>query len=148
MDHYEYNYIVLRTILSSCLSNINKSIALWYCGIILSEEEEEEEDCNLSSTLNLKIDKLKQIIESYGINTINDYNINVVIDTSDHGGNYTRSIFCFENSLLVNYFAIIFVTTVNKYQRNMYYIGLGYTRETKINPSSQFNYKNHVSIRN
>ena len=30
----------------------------------------------------------------------------------------------------------------------MYYIGLGYARKTKINPLSQFNYKNHISVRN
>ena len=50
-------------------------------------------------------------------------------------------MFHLENSLLVNAFAKIYVTTFNKYQKNMYYIGLGYACETKINPSSQYQYK-------
>ena len=43
---------------------------------------------------------------------------------------------------MVSYFAKISVARFNKYQRNMYYIDLVYTREIKTNSSSQFEYKN------
>ena len=43
----------------------------------------------------------------------------VFIDTSGHGGKYRRSIFYLENSILVNYFAKIFVARFNKYKTNM-----------------------------
>ena len=41
MDDYESNCIVLRTILDSCLSNINKLKPLWHYGILLPEIEED-----------------------------------------------------------------------------------------------------------
>ena len=44
MDDYESNCIVLRTILGSCLSDINKLMPLWYYGILLPEKEK---DCSL-----------------------------------------------------------------------------------------------------
>ena len=40
-----------------------------------------------------------------------------------------------------SYFTKISVTRNNKYQRNIYFIGLGYDRVTKVNPSSQFQFK-------
>ena len=46
MDDYESNFIVLRTILGSCLSDINKLMPLWHYGILLPVEE--EEGCSLS----------------------------------------------------------------------------------------------------
>ena len=81
-------------------------------------------------------------MESCGHITIKDNNIKLVIDTSGHGGNYSWSIFRLETLLMVSYFAKISVARFNKYQRNMYYIDLVYTREIKINSSSQFEYKN------
>ena len=56
MDDYESNCIVLRSILGSCLSDINKLMPLWHYGIILSEAAEE---CCLCSLLNLTLVKLK-----------------------------------------------------------------------------------------
>ena len=56
MDDDESNCIVLRTILGSCLSDINKLMLLWHYGILLLEEEE---DCSLSFLLNLTIVELK-----------------------------------------------------------------------------------------
>ena len=50
-------------------------------------------------------------------------------------------MFRLENLSTVNYFAKIYIARFNKHQRNVYYIGLSYARETKINPSSQFEYK-------
>ena len=88
MDDYESNCIVLRSILGSCLSNINKLIPLWYYDILLPEEEE---DTSLSCLLNLTIVQLKKIIESCGIITIKDNNIKFVIDTSGHRSNYSWS---------------------------------------------------------
>ena len=53
MDRSESNFIFLGKILGSCLTNINKSLLLWYYGILLPEEKE------LLSMLNLKIGVLK-----------------------------------------------------------------------------------------
>ena len=75
--------------------------------------------------LNLIIGELKQILESCGLITIKYNNIKFVIHTSSHGGNYIWSIFCLENSLFSNYFITMYVTRYNKYQKNMYVIGLG-----------------------
>ena len=50
-------------------------------------------------------------------------------------------MFRLEKSLLVNNFAKMSVAWFNKHQRNMYCFGIGYDRETKINPSNQFKFK-------
>ena len=85
MDDYESNYIVLRIILGSYLSDINKLMPLWYYGILLPEEEE---DCSLSFLLNLTIVELKRISESCGFITINNNIVKVVINASSYGGKY------------------------------------------------------------
>ena len=59
MDDYESNYIGVRTILGSCLSNVNRLLLLWYYGILSPEEEEEEEECSLSFLSDLTIVQLK-----------------------------------------------------------------------------------------
>ena len=51
MYNYEFNCIVLRAILGSCLSSIDKLMILWYYGILLPEEEVEY---SLSCMLNLE----------------------------------------------------------------------------------------------
>ena len=56
MDDYESNCIVLRSILGSCLSDINKLMSLWHYGIIIPEAAEE---CCLYSLLNLSLVELK-----------------------------------------------------------------------------------------
>ena len=56
MEDCEANCVILRSLLGSCLSGINKNIPLWHYGILLPEEEE---DCSLSYLLNLTIDELK-----------------------------------------------------------------------------------------
>ena len=53
MEHCEANCIVLRSLLGSCLSDINKLMSLWYYSILSSKEEK---DCSLSFLLNLTID--------------------------------------------------------------------------------------------
>ena len=85
MYNYESNGIVLRTILSSCLSNINKLIPLSYYGILLPEKK----DANILFVLKLIIVLLKQILESCGLITIKDNNFKFVLDTSSHGGKYS-----------------------------------------------------------
>ena len=85
MDSYESNCIVLRAILGSCLSNMNKLIPLWNVGILLSEKE----DCSQSFILNLEHGKLKQSLESCSLIIIKDNNIKFIIDTSGHGYNYS-----------------------------------------------------------
>ena len=59
MEDCEANCVVLRSLLASCLSDINRNMLLWYYGILLPEEEE---DCSLSYLLNLTIDELKKIL--------------------------------------------------------------------------------------
>ena len=133
MDNFESNCIVLRTILGSCLSDINILMPLLHYDILLPEEEE---DYSLTFLLNLTIGEYKQILESCGLITIKDNNIKFVIYTSGHGCNYSCPMFLLENSLSSNYLTANFVPRYNKYQRNMYFIGIGYDRDTKINPSS------------
>ena len=81
MDNFESNCIVLRTILGSCLSDINILMPLLHYDILLPEEEE---DYSLTFLLNLTIGEFKQILESCGLITIKDNNIKFVIDTSSH----------------------------------------------------------------
>ena len=59
MEDCEANCVVLRSLLASCLSDINRNMLLWHYGILLPEEEE---DCSLSYLLNLTIDELKKIL--------------------------------------------------------------------------------------
>ena len=107
MDNYESKYIVLRPILGSCLSDINKSMPLWYYGILLPKEKD---DCSISFMLNYKISETKQILESSGLINIKDNNIKFVIDTSGHRDNCSWSMFRLETSFLINYFAKISIT--------------------------------------
>ena len=100
MKNYESNCIVLRTILGSCLSDINKLMSLWYYVIILPEEE----DYSQCFMLNLIIGELKQILESCGRITIKYNNIKFVINASGHGGNCSWSIFRLENLVFGNHF--------------------------------------------
>ena len=78
MDDYESNCIVLRSILGSCLSDINKLMPLWHYGIILPEVVEEY---FIYSLLNLSIVELKQILESCGLMTINNNIVKFVCST-------------------------------------------------------------------
>ena len=41
MEDCKANCIVLRSLLGSCLSDINKLLPLWYYGILSPEEEED-----------------------------------------------------------------------------------------------------------
>ena len=59
MKDCEANCIVLRSLLGSCLSDINKLMPLWYYGILLPKEEE---DYSLSYLLNITIDEMKRNI--------------------------------------------------------------------------------------
>ena len=59
MEDCEANCVVIRSLLGSCLSDINKNMPLSHYGILLPEEEEE---CSLSYLLNLSIDELKEYI--------------------------------------------------------------------------------------
>ena len=42
MEDCEANCTVLRSVLGSCLSDINKLLPLWHCGILSPEEEEDQ----------------------------------------------------------------------------------------------------------
>ena len=64
--------------------------------------------------LNLEIGELKPFLESCGLVTIKDNDIKFVIDISSHVGNYSWSMFCLENSVLVNYYAKISITRFSK----------------------------------
>ena len=65
MDDYETNYIVLRTILDSCLSNINKLKPLWHYGILLTEIEEDFSISYLFNLSNCRIEKNARIMWNY-----------------------------------------------------------------------------------
>ena len=134
MDDYESIFTVLRTILGSCLSDINKLMPLWYYGILLPEVEE---DCSLWFLLNLIIVKLKQILESCELISINNNIVKFVINISGYGGNYSWSMFLLKNSLSKNYFSKM---SLVRY-KNMYFISLGVHRDTKIDPLTQFQFK-------
>ena len=139
MEDCEANGVVLRSLFGSCLSDINKNMPLWYYGIPLPEEEE---DCSLSYLSNLSIDELKSILELCGLITINNNIVKFVKSTSGYGGNYSWSMFLLDNSLTNNYFSRMNLSRYNKkYQRNIYFIGLGVEDDIIINPSTQFQYK-------
>ena len=138
MENCEANCIVLRSLLGSCLSDINKNMPLWYYGILLPEEEE---DCSLSYLLNSTIYELKKMLELYGLITINNNIVKCVRSPSSYGGNFSWSMFLLKNSLSNNYFSQMNLIRYNKkYQRKFYFIGIGVEGHTKINPSTQFQY--------
>ena len=85
MEDCEANCVVIRSLLGSCLSDINKNMPLWHYDILLPEEEE---DCSLSYLLNLTIDELKKILELCGLITINNNIVKFVKSTSGYEGNY------------------------------------------------------------
>ena len=76
MDDYESNFIVLRSISGSCLSNINKLMPLWHYGIILPEAAEE---CSLYSLLNLTIVELRWTIKLFDIILLNSTEIVILM---------------------------------------------------------------------
>ena len=138
MDDYESNCIVLRSIVESYLSDINKWILLWHYDIVLPEIEE---DASLSYLLNLIIVQLKKILELCCLVIIKNNNIKFVIVMSVRGGTYSWSMFLLENSLSSNYFTKMSITKYNVYQKNMYFISFDNDRDTKSNSSSQFHLK-------
>ena len=138
MDDYESNCIVLRSILGSYLSDINKSIPLWHYGTILPEAAEK---CCLCFLLNLITVELKQMLELCGLININNNIVKFMCSTSGNGGNYSGQIFLLKNSLLDNYFSQMNLLKYKIYQNNVWYIGLGYDRSFPVNPSTQFKHK-------
>ena len=136
MEDYEANCVVLRSLLGSCLSDINKNMPLWHYGILLPEEEE---DCSLSYLFNLTIDELKKILELCGLIIINNNIVKCVRSTSGYGCKYSWSVFLLEKSLSNNYSSQMKLSKYNKkYQRNIYVICV--EDDTKINASTQFQY--------
>ena len=114
-------------------------IKICHYGILLPEEKE---DCSLSYLLNLTIDELKSILELCGLITINNNIVKFVKSTSGYGGNYSWSVFLLENSLTNDYFSRMNLSRYNKkYQRDIYFIGLGIEGDIIIIPSTQFQYK-------
>ena len=136
MEDCEANCVVIRSLLGSYLSDINKNMPLCHYSILLPEEEE---DYSLSYLLNSTIDELKKILELCGIITINNNIVKCVRSTSAYGGKYSWSMFLLENSLSNNYLSQMNISRYNKkYQRNIYLIGIGVEGDTIINPSTQF----------
>ena len=68
MEDCEANCVVIRSLLGSCLSDINKNMPLWHHGILWPEEE----DYSLSYLLNVTIDEFKKRSELCGLITINN----------------------------------------------------------------------------
>ena len=117
MDDYESNCIVLRSILGSYLSDVNKLMPLWHYGIILPEAAEE---CSLCSLLNLTIVELKQILESYGLINVNNNVVKFVCSTSSYGRKYSWQMFLLKNLLSDNYFAQMNLSKYKIYQANIW----------------------------
>ena len=116
MEDCEANCVVLRSLLGSCLSDINKNIPLWHYGTFFPEEK----DCSNSYLLNLTIDDLKKILELCGLITINNNIVKFVRSPSGYGGNFIWPMFLLENSLPNNYFSQMNISRYNKkYQRNI-----------------------------
>ena len=91
--------------------------------------------------MNLTIDELKKILQLCGLITINNNIVKFVISPSGYGGNFSWPMFLLENSLSNNYFSQMNLSRYNKkYQRNIYFIGLGVEGDTIINPLIQFQY--------
>ena len=68
---------------------------------------------------------------------INNNIVKFVRSPSGYGGNVSWHTLLLENSLSNNYFFQMNLSTCNKkYQRKVYFIGLGVEGDTKINPST------------
>ena len=126
MEKYESNCHKIRLLFGSCLSEINQHIPLWYYGILLPEQDE----CSMSSLLNVSIDELKQILFPCGLIYYQRGNLKSVLNG--------WSMFMMDNDLQNNYFDKFNVRQYNYHQRNIYYIGIGTSRDNIFNSSSQF----------
>ena len=124
MEKYESNCHMIRLLFGACLSEINQHIPLWYYGILLSGQEK----CSLSLLLNISIDELKQILLTCGLMYYQRGPFTLVLNGS--------SICMMDNDLKYNYFDKFNVGQFNYHQRNIYYIGIGTSRDNVINPSS------------
>ena len=110
MEDCEANCVVLRSLLGSCLSDINKNMPLWHYGILLTEDE----DCGLSYLMNLTINELKQILELCGLIPINNNIVKFVRSPSGYGGNFSWSMFLLENLLSNNSFSQLNLSIYDK----------------------------------
>ena len=144
MEDCEANCIVLRSLLGSCSSDINKFMLLQYYGILLPEEEE---DCSLSYLLNLTIDELKKILELYGLITINNNIVKFVRSPSGYGCNFSWPMFLLKNTLSNNYFSQMNLSRYHrKYKRNFISLVLALKVIQKLILQLHFNIKN-VNLR-
>ena len=83
-----------------------------------------------------------KILELCGLITIHNNIVKFLRSTSGYGCNFSWPMFILENSLSNNYFSQMNVARYNKnYQKNMYFIGLGFDCSTKIHPSIQFHFQ-------
>ena len=78
--------------------------------------------------LNIYIDELKQILLTCGIIYYQRSTLKLVLNG--------WSIFMMDNDLQNNFFDQFNVRQFNYHQRNIYYIGIGTSRDNVINPSS------------
>ena len=125
MEDCKANYVVLRSLLGSCLSDINKNMPLWHYGILIPEED----DCSLSYLLNLTIDELEKVLELYGLITINNNNVKCVRSPSGYGGKISWSMFLLDNSLTNNYFSRM---NLSRYNKNIKEIFTSLVLELKV----------------
>ena len=84
------------------------------------------------------MDDLKQILLICGLIVIQRNNVKLVLKKSGHGGSCNWPIFMIENDLVNNCIDKYSVLQLNHCQRNIYFIGIGATRDSIIGPSSQF----------
>ena len=79
---------------------------------------------------------LKYILLTCGLIFIQWDNIKLILNKACHGGSYNWQIFMIENDLEHNYsFDRYSVSQFNHYQRYIYLIGIGTTRDNIINTS-------------
>ena len=86
--------------------------------------------------LNLRIDKLTQILLSCSIITIKDNVIKCVVIEACYDGSYNWSMFTLTHIMSGNSFSKKSVDQFKYYQRNMCFIGIGNPRNEIINSSN------------
>ena len=69
---------------------------------------------------------------------MNDNVIKFVVNKACYGGRYSRSMFQLENTLTCIRFDKMYVNQFDCYRINMYFVGLGNSREINMHPSNQF----------
>ena len=71
---------------------------------------------------------------------MNDNVIKFVVNKACYSKRYSRSMFQLEKALACIRFDKMYVNQLDCYRINIYFVGLGNSREINMNPSNQFKY--------